>query len=33
MSGIFKKNDIRGVYPDQLNEELMRKLGIYSRLI
>lgn len=27
MSGIFKKNDIRGVYPDQLNEELTERIG------
>ncbi|MCE7733228.1 MAG: phosphomannomutase/phosphoglucomutase [Candidatus Heimdallarchaeota archaeon] len=27
MSGIFKKNDIRGVYPEQLNEELAEKIG------
>ncbi|MFV2013968.1 MAG: phosphomannomutase/phosphoglucomutase [Candidatus Heimdallarchaeota archaeon] len=27
MSGIFKKNDIRGVYPDQLNEEIVEKIG------
>ncbi len=25
--GIFKAYDVRGVYPDELNEELMRKIG------
>jgi phosphomannomutase len=28
MAGIFKAYDVRGVYPDQLNEELARQIGL-----
>ena len=27
MSGIFKAYDIRGIYPEQLNEEMAEKIG------
>lgn len=27
MSGIFKAYDIRGIYPEQLNEEIAEKIG------
>ena len=27
MAGIFKAYDIRGTYPEQLNEEMMEKIG------
>ncbi len=27
MAGVFKSYDIRGIYPDQLNEELVEKIG------
>jgi phosphomannomutase len=28
MSGIFKAYDVRGIYPDQINEEIVRKIGL-----
>ena len=27
MSEIFKAYDVRGIYPDEINEELMEKIG------
>jgi len=28
MSGIFKAYDVRGIYPDQINEQIVRKIGL-----
>ena len=31
MAGIFKAYDVRGTYPDQINEELARKIGLAAQ--
>ena len=31
MAGIFKAYDIRGTYPDQVNEDIAFKVGYYYR--
>ncbi|MGH9379605.1 MAG: phosphomannomutase/phosphoglucomutase [Thermoanaerobaculia bacterium] len=31
MSGIFKAYDVRGIYPDELNEEIVRSVGLTFR--
>ena len=28
MSGIFKAYDVRGLYPEQINEEIARQIGL-----
>ena len=33
MSGIFKAYDIRGIYPDELDEDIARKVGLAFRAI
>ena len=33
MAGIFKAYDVRGIYPDQLDEELARKIGFAVQFI
>ena len=31
MAGIFKAYDVRGTYPDQIDEEIVRKIGLAFR--
>ena len=33
MAGIFKAYDVRGTYPDQINEEIARKIGLAFRKV
>ena len=33
MAGIFKAYDVRGLYPEQINEEIVRKIGVAFRHI
>jgi phosphomannomutase len=33
MAGIFKAYDVRGLYPEQLNEEIARKVGLVFRAV
>lgn len=33
MGGIFKAYDVRGIYPDELNEELARKIGLSFQFV
>ncbi len=33
MAGIFKAYDVRGIYPDQLNETIARKIGLAFQVV